>query len=261
MTEDRPAMAPSDLQERRSSPWRRAFGVALRLLVVGLVGAGLGAGAYWGVPAAYRDFIEPVQQNTQRLDQTQADLANQQVSQRSANATQLAQLAEIQGEIAQQGEALSALQADVGSLKSSQPTLEAGVRSLNQMNADLADLKAVATQVAGQIDAMNTAAAMPDPTVQALGQRLDILRLMQLVSQARLSLAAGNLVKAGVEVQAASAALADLKSRAGVVSLATLDDVETRLNLAQQETKGSPSVAANDLDIAWQLLVELSRAQ
>lgn len=240
--------------------WRRALGVILRVLLVVLIGVGLGVGAYWGLPAVYRDFIAPVQQNTQQLEQSQAELVDLRAAQRAASATQLAQLADIQGEIARQGEDLSALQADVGSLKANQPTLAAGVRSLAQLDSSLAELQAAATQTAGQIEALGAAASTPNPTMQAVNQRLEVLRLMQLVSQARLSLAEGNLGQAGTDVASAKAALTDLITRSGEDHQAALQDVSTRLDLAQQEAKANPSVAADDLDIAWQLLVELSRA-
>ncbi len=247
-------------QDDGPSFWRRALGVTLRVLLVVLIGVGLGVGAYWGVPAVYRDFIAPVQQNTQQLEQSRAELADLRAAQRVASATQLAQLADIQGEIAQQGEDLSALQADVGSLQASQPTLAAGVRSLDRLDSDLADLQAAATRTAGQIEALGVAASTPNSTIQAVDQRLEILRLMQLVSQARLSLAEGNLGQAGTDVESAKAALSDLITRTGEDHQAALQDVGTRLDLAQQEAKANPSVAAGDLDIAWQLLVELSRA-
>jgi len=245
--------------DNRPSLWRRVFGVALRLLVVALIGAGLGIGAYFGLPAIYRDFIAPVQQNTQQLDRTQADLASLRASQRAAIATQLAQMAEIQGQIGQQAEELSALQADVGSLQASQPTLVAGLRSVDRLSAELADLQAEATQTAGRLDGLDAAASTPNPTVQAVSRRLAVLRLMQLVSQARISVAEGNLGQAGGDVQSASAALSDLMAGSDEVQQAAFEDVSKRLDLAQQELKANPPVAADDLDIAWQLLVELSR--
>jgi chromosome segregation ATPase len=261
MTEDKMERTVSEAQPKRPSVWRRALAVGLRLLIVVLVGIGLGAGAYWGLPAAYRDFIEPVRQNTLRLDQAESDLADIRTSQRSASATQLADLADIQGRVAQQGEALSAMQADVGSLQASQPTLSAGMRTLDQLSSEMGDLSAGATQVAGQIEALNAAGATPDPTAQALYQRVNTLRLMQLVTQAKLSMTEGNLGQAAADLESASAALSELANTATTEDQAALNDVATRLSLAQQELKNSPSVAADDLDIVWQLLVELSRVQ
>jgi len=260
MTEANEQSPVPSANEDGPSFWRRVLSVTLRIVLVILIGAGLGAGAYWGLPAVYRDFIAPVQQNTQQLEQSRSELADLRAAQRVASATQLAQLADIQGEIAKQGEDLSALQADVGSLQASQPTLAAGVRSLDRLNSALADLQGAATQTAGQIEALGVAASTPNPTVQAVDQRLEILRLMQLVSQARLSLAEGNLGQAATDVESAKAALSDLIARSGEDRQAALQDVGKRLDLAQQEAKANPSVAADDLDIGWQLLVELSRA-
>jgi len=260
MTDENQQSTVSPAHEDGRSLWNRVLGVTLRVLLVVLIGAGLGIGAYWGLPAVYRDFIAPVQQNTQQLEQSQAELADLRAAQHVASATQLTQLADIQGEIARQGEALSALQADVGNLQAIQPTLAAGVRSLARLDSDLADLQAAATQTAGQIEALGVAARTPNPTVQAVDQRLEILRLMQLVSQARLSLAEGNLGQANTDLESAKAALSDLTARADEGHQAAFEDVGTRLDLAQQEVKANPSVAADDLDIAWQLLVELSRA-
>jgi chromosome segregation ATPase len=261
MTEDDQMTSDEQPAAGRPSPWRRAAGVALRLLVVVLVGIGLGAGAFWGVPAAYRDFIEPVRQNTERLDQSQAALASLRESQSAANATQSAALADIQGQVARQAESLSAVQADVGSLKASQPTAVAALQTLDKVEADLADLQAAATLTAGRIDGLDSAAATPNPTIEALGQRMEILRLMQLVSQARLSISEDNLGQATTDLEAAIAALSDLTSAAEDGGTAALEDVARRLDLAQQELKTNPTVAADDLDIAWELLVELSRAQ
>jgi chromosome segregation ATPase len=238
----------------------RVLGIIVRVLIAALVGLGLGIGAYLGVPALYRDFIAPVQQNTQQLNQARSELSDLQASQRAANATQLAQLADIQGQVASQGEALNALQADVGSLKAGQPTLVAGIRSLSQITSDLSDLQAAATQAAGEVQTLQAAAATPDATEAAILHRIDVLRLMQLVSQARISIAEGNLGQAGTDIESAQTALSNLRAGADESQLSALDDVGQRLTLAQQETKSNPSVAADDLDIAWQLLVELSRA-
>src|SRR3990172_7712868 len=47
----------------------------LRLLFVLMVGLGLGLAVYFGVPAVYRKYVEPVQANTERLAEVEAALA------------------------------------------------------------------------------------------------------------------------------------------------------------------------------------------
>src|SRR3990172_1346815 len=78
----------------------------LRLLFVLMVGLGLGLAVYFGVPAVYRKYVEPVQANTERLAEVEAALAGYQEQSRGGRAGLDARLAQIEGQLARQTEAL-----------------------------------------------------------------------------------------------------------------------------------------------------------
>src|SRR3989304_3429364 len=72
----------------------------LRLLFLLVVGLGLGLAVYFGVPAVYRKYVEPVQANTERLAEVEAALAAYQEQSRGDRGAADARLGQTEGQLA-----------------------------------------------------------------------------------------------------------------------------------------------------------------
>src|SRR3972149_4576283 len=71
-----PTKSPEPTMGARTATFAaRVARFLLRLLFVLMVGLGLGLAVYFGVPAVYRKYVEPVQANTERLAEVEAALA------------------------------------------------------------------------------------------------------------------------------------------------------------------------------------------
>ena len=107
-------------EEEELSGFQRFLRLVLRIVVLLILGIGIAVGAWYGLPKLYRDFIAPVQENQQRLDQLEASLetSGEMID------TQIAQvgdrLVELEGRLAVQAEEIAALQALVDGLRAVQ---------------------------------------------------------------------------------------------------------------------------------------------
>src|SRR3990170_839990 len=189
----------------------------LRLLIVLVVGLGLGLAVYFGVPAVYRKYVEPVQANTERLAEVEAALAALQWEAR-APADHLEDLNEIP-------ERLEALETDV----------EDTATALAALEASLADAESPA---------------------QSLGRRLEMIRALEALTRARLWLIQDNLGLAADDIEFASEILAQVAEEAPEEEAAALASILDRLELAIGHLPGSAVVASDDLEIAWRQLAE-----
>ncbi len=257
MTNDEPTPnQPSSTAPGRSG-FRTVLAVGLRVLFAIVLGIVLGIGVYWGGSAVYRELVGPMRLNSERIDQVFLDLAEFRSNTGGAQATEAARMADMREQLAQQVKGLETLQAQIGALETARPTFEAGAEAANGLLTDMAALEAQATQAAGRLDSLQAALSTPDPALVDLDRQVQVLRLMSLVSQAQLAVAQADYGQAGQLLTTAQAMTTSL-AVTDTTDSQELSDVLTRLDLAQQELKRNPSIAAGDLDIAWQLLVELS---
>lgn len=219
-----------------NSVGRRVLRTLLRLAFVLLIGTAIGAGAYFGLPLAYRGLVEPVRLNAERIQDLEADLER--------NRTDLAGLAE------RTGQRTADLEASNVEIRESLSELQAG------LDNDLGGLERQLDQLAGQLDgldrelnlqgqALEQALADPVETDPALLRQLTITRALLHLMRARLWLIENNLGLAAEQVQAARAALDGVEGVALAVA---------RLDQALAELQATPLVAADDLEIAWRLL-------
>jgi hypothetical protein len=89
-----------------------------------------------------------------------------------------------------------------------------------------------------------------------LQRQVRLNRAIELLSRARLYLSQSNFGLAKQDVQAAQDLLVPLQTEIPTEKAAALQAVITRLGLALENLPAFPVVAVDDLDIAWQLLVE-----
>ncbi len=225
-----------NVDEPTRSPMSRFFRAALRIGLAALIGIGLGAAAYYGVPRAYRDLVEPVRENSSRIETLQVELNQARVDLAELSDRSSQRISELEAGVAAGQETLAELQA------SSQLQRTELDQQLQRLGTRLDRLDQA---LSSQSDALDLALATPTAPDPELLRQLKFTRAALHLLRARLWLVENNLGLAGDEVQQARDALSELEG---------MELVLERLDQALADFALAPLVAADDLEIAWKLL-------
>jgi predicted nucleic acid-binding Zn-ribbon protein len=297
----------------------------LRLLLVLIIGAALGAGVYGGILVLYRQYILPVQVHSIRLDvlATRQAQANQQANQRLDDLQARLDALEIQGDTrkedlsslqvrldaaetaqASQVGSLAALeslhgdlntlrgdleglqgdwqatQAALESLQAAQDTVQAGLEELQATDAaaqeDLQALQGALRTARADVEAMQTRVARVSQGIASNSQgieslsaelhgetspavllrELQLVRVMEELTRSRLLLLQNNLGLAQLGIQSGREQLLALQAQVPAYQAQALADIVSLLDAALANLPNAPVAAADELDGAWQLLVQ-----
>ena len=242
----------------------------VRILLVLLLAVLLGAGVYFGVPALYRRYIQPVETNLVRLNdaqirQEQADL---QIKQR------LDELQSRLNGLEQQNDAhkqtLDELQTRLGELESAQQSnpqatassrldkvetsLAAVSANLEQLQSEIAHVDQAMAQTSTQVQELASQSEASSSPLNEIRNELQLLKAMEHLTRSRLYLVEDNLGLAEEEVRAARLLLAGLGGDVPPYQVETLATIVAHLDSALSELPGRPVLASEELEIAWQML-------
>jgi uncharacterized coiled-coil protein SlyX len=245
-----------EYEEEEPGIFRRFLRFLLRIIVVIVLGIGLGAGVFYGTQKLYRDFIATAQENRQRLDQLENDLAlsDEKVETRMDQLDE--RLIDLEGRLAVQAETIAGLEARVERLRSVQDEHEDEVTELALLPDDVTEVEVTIlelTQKVEGIEAELTALGVPAHQLQ---YQLQLVRTMTLLTRARVSLIHDNLGLASEDISAAVDLLQDMIEQGTPEEIETLESILKRLELALDDVRDSPVIAADELEIAWKLLIE-----
>jgi DNA uptake protein ComE-like DNA-binding protein len=115
--------------------------------------------------------------------------------------------------------------------------------------ASLKKLEEIQTTLETEITAQNNSVMV------ALKREVMFTRAIETLARARLYLSQSNFGLAKQDVQSARDLLAALKTDAPKYQLSALDSILARLDLALGNLPAFPVIAANDVDIAWELML------
>ena len=239
------------------------------LLVIVVVVALIAAAVIYGGPALYRQYVAPIQNNLAQLQNAQAQQAqtNQQLSQRVDGLQ--SRITDLESQRDTDKQALDELKAQITSLASTQQT---GVKAwqstqtaanteLDMLNNRLATLEGQSASLQQKLANTDTnlsylATAMQSDNlpVAVLRRELQLVKTMELLTRARISLIANNLGGDQSDIQAAHDQLVALGSLVPDYQTSALQTIINRLELALGNLPNSPVLASDDLEIAWQLL-------
>lgn len=225
----------------------------LRLLIVLIFGAALGMGAYYGIPALYRDFIEPVQSNSERIAALEEAVASVQVDFRVKHSELTLDFAEIEGEVAQQREALSELEASKDGLVFEVEELATTVEDNQKWLSRLEDLAEGHLALETRFSSLEESLDDDDVPYDRLEMQIQLLRVMELVTRARFWMIQGNLGEASDDLTMGKEILENIETEA--FDDETLLLIIERLDQILFEISLNPIIAADDLEIVWQLLL------
>ena len=213
--------------DRVAGFFRFLFRVIVLLLFLGLLSLVL----YLTLPWLYQRFIRPVEQNTaqvrelqSRQEKTEQELADLQ-----------ARLETIESGQNQNGETFTELDQRLSEIEKE---IHARTESLETLEQMLSDLE-------GQNEANSV----------ELERQINILKAIELLSRARLSMYQSNFGLAKQDVQIARDLLATVQPISPKASAAELTAVILRLDMTLSNLPDFPVAASDDLDIAWQILL------
>lgn len=245
----------------RPSGCQRILRVVLRVLVVLALGIALGAAAYFGIPRLYRDFIAPVQENQQRVAALELALEKEQESAGRQVAQVGERLAEVEGRLAEQAEELAAVQASLEGLRALQAEQAVEIARLDDLEENLAGLSADYEKFAATLTTLEVDLTAVEIPAGRIGRQLQLIRVMTLLTRARISLVQDNLGLAADDIETATQVLAETIASGSQVDALTLNPILDRLELVLEDVRISPVIAADELEIAWKLLVEATSTE
>jgi hypothetical protein len=276
MSDQIPRPPPTSFRGRFTLAFYAFVRALVRILLVVLILELLGAGIYFGVPALYRRFVQPIETNLVRLNDAQSrqEEANQQVNRRLDELVRRLEGLELQNDTHKQ--VLDELQARLGELEQTQSSSQqaggsvqtTAIARLNQVEATLAAVGANLEQLQGEIAGINQAVGQTSLQVrelsdleqvgkaplQELRNELQLVKAMELLTHSRVYLVEDNLGLAQQDVRAARLLLAKMGGDVPAYQVEALSAIITRLDAVLGNLPTRPTLAAEDLEAAWQLL-------
>ncbi|MBC8331453.1 MAG: hypothetical protein H8E28_05685 [Anaerolineae bacterium] len=244
----------------------------VRLLFTLILAIGLGLAVYYaaayGVPALRMRYIQPVEENTQRLNDLEAqqrqtlEALTQQIESLRTRLTELEiQHDDAKTQLAQLESALSAAESIQATQSAALAELDSLPEALTDTQAKLVDvLNALEVLSAGldglalQLESMQTDGIGEQALLSEIQSELNILRLLEALTRGRLFISQGNYVQAEVSIWAGLAAIDSISASAPDYQRTALTQVSELLQNALEQLAVSPLRAADQLDGAWQII-------
>ncbi len=231
------------------------FRFLLRIAVVISFGIILGAGAYLGIPAFYRDFIKPVQTNTQQFEALKKELGSTQedVHDQANTVDEIYGL--IEGSLAQQSETISELSAQIAGMDLRITDLEFKVEEVIGWERRLENIDETLGQLGSQVEEFGVKLEELDSPSDRLARQVQLIKAMELITRARYWFIQDNLGKAREDIEIAREVAQAVLNEEQESEVEILTAIVERLDLAIIALELTPVVAADDLEIVWQLLI------
>jgi TolA-binding protein len=226
----------------------RAFVNILRYLLILALIAGIVAAIYYGTPYLYEKLILPIEENTARLEEVENKQATDIAQMTNQIADLKSRLSNLETHQTTSAQTLAEAQGQITALDSAVEANSETLEQLKTMQAALDTLTLESSENETRFEEVNS-------TLAEVQRQVTLSRAIEMLSRARLYLYESNLGLARLDVQSARELLLTLQSALATDKIAALQEVITRLDLALGNLPAFPVIAADDLNIAWQLLV------
>ncbi|MBN2547530.1 MAG: hypothetical protein JXB15_00110 [Anaerolineales bacterium] len=274
MATEIPPVQPLSFGQRLGRSFVNLVRFLARLLLILLLGGLLGVGIFYGIPKLYQQYVLPLQESVRQLEDsraqqeqtsqqlvTQLEEIQKRVNQLEARSDQDKQTlddlgASLEAAPATQQAFLDAFQetqtALTGSLDEINAALDAVDQKLTRLTNALGTTGTDLESLDERVTTLQTQLESEDAPIAAVRRDLQLIKVMELLTRSRLLIVQNNLGLAAEDIQAARQLLASLK----VLDFqqAALQAMINRLDLALTNLPSAPILAAEDLEIAWQLL-------
>lgn len=232
------------------------FKALLRLLILAMVIGLVGFGIYYGLPYLYQQFILPVQANTNQL----ITVKTQQASAEQASRLQIEQLQSrlltLENQHGVDQETISEIQTRLDTDEKTLQETTAALKKLDDLQSQIDQIQQKASTDADLVTAIEKQLNANDAPLAALEREVILVKAMEFLNRSRLYLLQNNAGLAAGDVQAARGLLASLQDTTPEEEKPALTVLLARVDLALSSLPFSPVIAADDLEIAWRLLVQ-----
>ena len=213
--------------ERVGRFFRFLLRLVLLLIFLGLLSVAL----YLALPWLYQRFIQPVEQNTAQVQELQSWQE------------------EAQGQ-------LEDLQTRLNTIESTQNEQDQSLTELDKRLIDVETEINARTESLAALERLQSKLEEQNQAVSAeLERQIELLKAMELLSRARLSMYQSNFGLARQDIQIARDILAGIEPEALGTLSQELSAVIVRLDMTLSNLPNFPVAASDDLDIAWQILL------
>lgn len=271
-------------ESTNSSGLNRFFGVLLRLLLVVIIGVLIGGGIFYAVvaggPALYRAYIQPIESSIARVEGAQTgqseynEFLNDRVEGLQARVEAMEgqsdgykqTLSELQSQIDSINATLDASdgdeQADMENLRQDtetqvtelQTAIDEIVSKVDNLDKVVGDLSSSVDDTEQSLIEMADQMSDQDTPIEALRRELRLVQAMELLTRARMNIAENNIGRATEDITAAQELLTNLESLVPEYQTETVAAIGERVGSALEMIPDSPVLAADELEIAWELL-------
>jgi hypothetical protein len=239
----------------------RILRVLFRVFVAVLVGLAIGLGIYFGALRIYRDAIEPIQNYEARIGELEQSLARLDDDlQNDTNALNDRQ-AEIEGKLVEQGEAIASVEALIAAAQQDLREQRRVLASVDELQQESTDLSVMITDLLTRVDQIEAEIDSGDLPALKVQRTAVYLRAMTLLTRAQLELDRNNLGFAEEQVVFARDALQGLLPPEPVAGEPYGDgeiliDIIARLEGIIADLPGRPNTAGDDLETVWGLFLQ-----
>jgi len=213
----------------------------VKILFVVLLGTAAGAAAYFGLPELYRGVVQPVRDNTARIQVLEDSGQDQLQSAREYRDETAETISGFEGKLSELTEQLSEFEAELmlsGELISE---LRTEVFALQAENTDLS---------------RETALLEEGRPIQEMRRQIQVVRVLELINRIYASIGRENYGIASADLQAALDVMDVLLVSYPEEQLGALENARANLELAQTRLPGQTRQALNELDNAWAELLQ-----
>ncbi len=276
MSDEVPTPAPPSFGDRLALAFIAFARALVRIVLILLLAVLLLAGVYYGLPALYQRYVQPFESNLVRLNDAQSrqEQANQQIDGRLDELSQRLEDLELQNDSHKQaldevktrleemertqqsdeqagGSAQATATARLGEIETNLAAMGA---NLEQVQAEIAAINQAMGQTSLQVQEIASLAEVGEAPIQELRNELQLVKAMELLTRSRVYLVEDNLGLAEQDVRAARLLLAKLGGDVPSYQVKPLAAIIARLDAALSNLPTRPILAAEDLEVAWQLL-------
>ena len=254
--------------------------VILIVIIVGVVGIAV----YFGAPVLINEYLlKDVNLNSSKIQEINVDLQSSSdfLTQRLADLQSRIDSLEIQNDTESQN--IDTLEAQISVVENSITQQEAFAEQLSTMESTLDEhgseflalddrilnLEEKLSEIQEEILSLNLSDKEQDLVIDSLTDddnqdedfnsiqlELDLLKVMELITRVRVFLGQGNIGLAKSDIQISQEIILDISERASENQEAYLSEISQRLALASANLSQNPALADEDLEVAWQLLLQ-----
>ncbi len=228
------------------------------------------------------DFLQNVDKNTSQIHDLsiRQDQDNELLTQRLSDLivrldaleiqsdTDKQSIADLQTQLTAAEEALQEQATSLENVPALQVALDEYGAALTALETWLEDYDANLEGLQSEVDKLSQSAEANSAEIQVLGEKLhtqdtlftlrnelELLKAMELITRARVSIGQNNIGLAQDDLRAARELLTALGAEVLEYQATALADIILRLEMAEQNLVEAPDLVDQDLEVAWQLLL------